>query len=144
MSLPVECFQSLLALQPLASGLYHRGWQPLSGIGGGRSCHMLKQRKQLVRSRERSCGHYKTTAATAGAPQSTKRQQLQCKHHSLTSREESLCLAWCLRWPCGWNCQANRGSTNRVRKFEDIRGCAPTLRQSLNSGLSLKKGNGYR
>lgn len=43
---------------------------------------------------------------------------------------------------CGWKRQEDHGSIDSVRKFEDTRGCPPALGQSLNSGLSLKKGNG--
>ena len=41
--LPAECSQSSPGLQPSASGLYHKGWPPLSGICDAHSCHMLKE-----------------------------------------------------------------------------------------------------
>lgn len=40
---------------------------------------------------------------------------------------------------CGWERQADHGSIESVRKFEDTRACLPTLGQSLHSGLSLKR-----
>lgn len=82
---PVGCFRSLLVLQPLASGLYHRGWQPLSGIGGGRSYHMLKGKTQSVRSRERRPGGLHS-------------DMFLREHYSLVSRQESLWLALPLWW----------------------------------------------
>ena len=76
-------------LQPLASGLCHKGWRPLSGICDVRSCHMLKGRKRHLEQGQQNrlprtlhvicfrCVYVQGITGKSPAPSSQQRETLK-------------------------------------------------------------------